>query len=151
MIEIQIILEQLDTTNKELKKTLKRRKEIAIQKNVILYKQVDIEGLLNSRKTGSNDEALIEILEKNSALIKEEKDLKRIQNIQLVTLYEAMEKKKKAMEDKLITEEDKRQMAIRLEERSFEVQKLTNNQLDMITQLIVSNQETNRKDLEIIN
>lgn len=84
-------------------------------------------------------------LEKNSVLTKEAKDLKREQEIQLVTLCEAMEQKKKAMEDKLMAEEEKRQMAIKLEERTFEVHKLTSHQLDMI------NQEANKKDLEITN
>ena len=48
-------------------------------------------------------------------------------------------------------EEDKRQMATRLEEISFQVHKLTNNQLDMMNQLIVTTQEANRKDMEITN
>ena len=55
------------------------------------------------------------------------------------------------MEDELIGKEDKRKITRRLEERSFEVQKLTNNQPNMINQLVISNQEANRKDVEIIN
>lgn len=50
-----------------------------------------------------------------------------------------------------MAEEDKRQMVIRLKDRSFEVQKITNNQLDMINQLIVVTQDAYRKDLEITN
>lgn len=50
-----------------------------------------------------------------------------------------------------MAEEDKRQMVIRLDERTSNVQKLTNNQLDMVNQLPLANQELNIKDLEIAN
>lgn len=50
-----------------------------------------------------------------------------------------------------MVEENKRQMATRLEERSFDVHKLTNNQLDMMNQLLIPNQELNRKEMEITN
>ena len=43
------------------------------------------------------------------------------------------------------------QMIIRLEERSFKLQKLTRNQLDMMNQLIIVTQEAKRKDMEIIS
>ena len=52
--------------------------------------------------------------------------LKREHEIQSVRLCEVTKQKKKVEEDKDLDDEDKRQMAIRLEERSFDVQKLTN-------------------------
>ena len=39
-IEIQLILHQLDEAREELKKSLKRRKEIAIAKNDTQYKEM---------------------------------------------------------------------------------------------------------------
>ena len=45
--------------------------------------------------------------------------------------------------------EDQRSLTSRLEEKTSDVQKLTNTQLDMMNQLMVANQELNRKDIEI--
>lgn len=42
-------------------------------------------------------------------------------------------------------------MARKLEERSFEVQNIINNQLYMINQLVIVNHKENKKDLEITN
>lgn len=42
-------------------------------------------------------------------------------------------------------------MIARLEERSFEVKKITKNKLDIVNNLIVSTQEENKKDMEITN
>ena len=50
-----------------------------------------------------------------------------------------------------MVEEDKRQIVYKLEERSFKVQNITKNYLDMMNQLIIDTQEENRKDLEITN
>ena len=47
-------------------------------------------------------------------------------------------------------EEAKRVLANKLEERLSNVQKLTNTQLDMMNQLMLANQELNRKDIEIV-
>ena len=46
-------------------------------------------------------------------------------------------------------EKDKRTLENRLEERLSDVQKLTNTQLDMMNQLMIANEELNRKDIEI--
>ena len=75
----------------------------------------------------NNDEALKKLLKKNSAKVKEAKDLKIEQETQSITLHEEIKQKKKAMEEKLMVEEEKRMMARRLEKRSIEVQKIINN------------------------
>ena len=62
-----------------------------------------------------------------------------------------IEQKKKVEEDKIMVEEDKRQIATKFEERSSNVQKLTNTHLDMMNHLILTNQELNRRDMEIEN
>ena len=43
MIEIQIILQKLEGEKEELRKSLKKRKEMAIQKNDTLYKEINID------------------------------------------------------------------------------------------------------------
>ena len=59
--------------------------------------------------------------------------------------------KKKIEEDKIMTKEDKRKMVARLEERSFEVQNITKNWLNTMSQLLIANQELKKKDMEITN
>lgn len=55
----------------------------------------------------------------------------------------------KAKEDKVMIEEYKRLLANRLEEKSSNVQKLTNTQINLMNQLMIANQELNRKNIEI--
>ena len=124
---------------------------MAIQLNDNQQIKVDTKGLLDNGKIGNKDEAMIEFLENNSALVKEVKYLKIEQEIKSIALCEAIEQRKKAMANKLMVEEDKRQIASRLEETSFQVHKLTNNQLDMINQKVIANQEANGKDVVITN
>ena len=64
-------------------------------------------------------------------------------------LCEISELKMKVEEDKGMIKEDKRLLANRLEEKSSDVQKLTNTQLDLMNQLILANQELNKKDIKI--
>ena len=59
------------------------------------------------------------------------------------------EQKKKAMEDKAMIEEDKRVLANKLEEKSSELTKISNIQLDTFSQMMNSNYELNVKDIEI--
>lgn len=70
MIEIHIILKQIEGAREELRKSLTKRKEIAIQQNDTQYKEVDTKGLLDNGKTSVNSEAIIKLLEKNSSLRK---------------------------------------------------------------------------------
>ena len=59
------------------------------------------------------------------------------------------EQKKKAIEDKAILEEDKRILANRLEEKSEELSKISNMQLDTLRQIMNAHHELNLKDIEI--
>lgn len=95
-------------------------------------------------RLGENDSTYAQLLEKNIILNEKVKGIKREHEIQLVRLCEVTKKKKKV-------EEDKRKKENRLEERISIVQNLTNTQLDMMNQLVLSNQELNRKHVEIEN
>ena len=59
------------------------------------------------------------------------------------------EQKKKAIEDKAILEEDKRILANRFEEKSEELSKILNHQLDTLSQMMNIHYELNVKDIEI--
>ena len=53
------------------------------------------------------------------------------------------------MEDKVVIEEDKRILSKRLEEKSIELTKISNMQLDTLSQMMNANYELNVKDIEI--
>ena len=71
-----MVLQKLEAAKDELRKTLKRRREISIQLNDTQYIEFDTKGILDSGKTGNNNEAMIKLREKSSALVKEVKDRK---------------------------------------------------------------------------
>ena len=64
-------------------------------------------------------------------------------------LSEIIEKKKRAIEDRAMLEDDKRNLANRLEEKSIELTKISNIQLDTLNQMMNAHHELNMKDIEI--
>lgn len=108
VIDIQLILQQLEIPKKELKKSLKRRKELAIKDTKNYYEEFETEGMFET--INSNDTTFVELLDKNKILKEEVRGLKRKHGIQSVRLCEVTEKKKKVEEDKVVSKEDKRLM-----------------------------------------
>ena len=88
-------------------------------------------------------------MEKNGARIEEVRNLKIDQEIQSVLLCEVIEQKKKAIEDKVMIEDDKRVLTIRLEDKLSEVNMIYHMQLEKLNQVMIANHEINRKDTEI--
>ena len=64
-IEIQLILHQMDEAREELKKSLKRRKEIAIAKNDTQYKEIDTTKLFSNGDSNEFDATIEDLMEKN--------------------------------------------------------------------------------------
>ena len=64
-IEIQLILHQLDQAREELRKSLKRRKEISIAKNDTQYKEIDTTKLFSNGDSNEFDVAIADLMEKN--------------------------------------------------------------------------------------
>ena len=64
-------------------------------------------------------------------------------------LCEVTEQKKRVIEDKVLIEEDKRNLANRLEEKSTKLSRISNIQLDTLSQMMNSHHELNVKDIEI--
>ena len=64
-------------------------------------------------------------------------------------LREVTKQKKKVMEDKAMIEEEKIILTNRLEEKSIELTKISNMQLDTLSQMMYSHHELNVKDIEI--
>lgn len=90
-------------------------------------------------------------MEKNGALNEEVKNLKREQEEKSILLCEITKLKKKAEEDRDMIEEEKIHLVNRIEEKKLDVQKLANMHLDTMNQLMIANQELNRKEIEIKN
>ena len=88
-------------------------------------------------------------MEKNRAQAKEIRNLKLEQESQAILLCEVTKKKKKAIKDKIILEEDKRILANRLEEKLEELSKISNQQLDTLSHMMNIHHELNVKDIEI--
>lgn len=129
-----------------------------IQKNDTQYKEETIEELFDEGRSSESDAIIENLLEKNNTLNEEVISYKIEHEIQVVRLYEvAKEKKKdeedkeKAKDDKEMTNEHKRQLVTRLDERIKEVHNLTHNQFDMLNQFLSANHDIARKELEITN
>ena len=64
-------------------------------------------------------------------------------------LCEIIEQKKRVVEDRAILEDDKRNLANRLEEKSTELTRISNMQMDTLSQMVNIHHELNMKDIEI--
>ena len=88
-------------------------------------------------------------MEKNRVQAEEIKNLKLEQESQAMLLCKVTEQKNKSMEDSAMIEEDKIILDNRLEEKSIELTKISNMQLDTLSQMMNSHHELNVKDIEI--
>ena len=102
-----------------MRKSLKRRKEITIAENDTQYKEIDTAKVFANRHFKEFDVAIVELMEKNRAQVEEIKTLKIEQESQAMMLCEMIEHKKRVIEDKTMLEEDKRNLANRLEQKSI--------------------------------
>ena len=73
-------------------------------------------------------------MEKNRVQAEEIRSLKMEHESQAIMLCEITEQKKRAVEDKIMLEDDKRNLANRLEEKSIELARISNMQMDTLTQ-----------------
>ena len=75
-IEIKLILHQLDKEREELKKYLKRRKEIAIAENETQYIEMYTTKIFANEDSNEFDAIVADLMEKNRAQAKEIINLK---------------------------------------------------------------------------
>ena len=64
-------------------------------------------------------------------------------------ICEITEQKKRAVDDKVVMENDKRNLANRLEEKCTELTRISNMQMDTLAQMMNLHHELNMKDIEI--
>ena len=79
-----------------------------------------------NRDTKEFDVVIEYLMEKNRDQVEEIRSLKIEQESQAMMLCEVIEQKKRAIEDKAMIEDDKRNLANRLEERSIELARVSN-------------------------
>ena len=101
--------------------------------------------------TSEFDTTVADLVEKNGALTKKVRNLKVKQEVQSIFLCEVTEKKKKAEEDKVMIEDEKRIVTKRLEEKTLEVNRISHMQLETMNQMIIFNDKLNENDNEITN
>ena len=148
-IEIKLILHQLNEAREELKKSLNRRKEISIEENDTHYREMDTTKLFANGDSNQFDAVVEDLMEKNRTQVEEIRNLKLEQESQAIFLCEVTKQKKKAMKYKAMIEEEKRVLSNILEDKSSELTKISNMQLDTLSQMMNANYELNVKDTEI--
>ena len=88
-------------------------------------------------------------MEKNRVQAEEIRSLKMEHESQAMMLCEITEQKKREIEDKVMLEDEKINLANRLEEKSTELARISNMQMDTLTQQMNLHHELNMKDIEI--
>ena len=115
---MQPALHSIEEAREELRKSLKRRKDIVIAKNYIHYKDIDATQVFSNGDSKEFDAAIAELMEKDRAQEKEIRSLKMEQKSKSMMLCEITEQKKRAIEERAMLENDKINLANILEEKS---------------------------------
>ena len=76
VIDVHLALHELEEAREELRKSLKRRKEIAIAENDNHYKDIDTTEVFAKGDTKDFDAAIAELMEKNIVQAKKIRSLK---------------------------------------------------------------------------
>ena len=149
VIDVQLALHSLEEFRNKLRNSLKKRKDLAIFENDIHYKEIDTTNIFSNGDTKEFDAAIAELMEKNKVQAEEIKSLKMEHESQAIMICEITEQKKRAVEDKVMMENDKRNLANRLEEKCTELTRISNMQMDTLAQMMNLHHELNVKDIEI--
>ena len=139
----------MNKAREDLKKSLRRRKDIAIEENDTHYQEINTTKLFVDENTSEFDATVVDLMEENRTLPEEIRNIKIEKESQAILLCEVTEQKKKAMEDKIMIEDDERFLTRKLEEESLEINKIAHIQLETMNQVMISNHEINSKDIEI--
>ena len=82
--------------------------------------------MFNNGDSKDFDAAIVELMEKNRAKVEEIRSLKMEQESQVMMLCEITKQKKREVEDRTMLEDDKRNLAKKLKEKSIELTKISN-------------------------
>ena len=89
--DVHLALHKLEEAREELRKSLKRRKDIAIAENYIHYKDIDTTQVFANGDSKEFDIAITELMEMNRAQAEEIRSLKIEQESQAMMLCEITE------------------------------------------------------------
>ena len=106
VIDMQLALHRVEEAREELRKSIKRRKEIAIAENDIHYKAFDTTQVFVNEDSKEFDVVIEKLMEKNRAQVEEIRSLKMEQESQAMMLCKITKQKKRAIEDRSILEDD---------------------------------------------
>ena len=146
---MQLALHKVEEPREELRKSLIRRKDMAMVDNDIYYKEIDTTEVFAKGDSKEFDATIAELMEKNKIQAEEIRSLKIEHESQAMMLCEITEQKIRAVEDRAMLEDDKRNLANRLEEKSTELTKISNMQMDTLSQIMNTHHELNMKDIKI--
>ena len=149
VIDVQLALHKVEEAREELRKSLKRRKDMAIIENDIHYKEINTTKVFSKGDSKEFDATIEKVMEKNRIQVEKIRSLKKEHESQAMMLCEITEQKKKAVEDRAMLEDDKRNLANRLEEKSTKLTRISNIQMDTLSQMMNIHHELNMKDIEI--
>lgn len=113
------------------------------------YKEIHTTKLFADGNSYESNVAIVDLMEKIRAQVEEIRNLKLEQESQVILLCEVTKQKKKVVEEKVMIEEDKRGLSNRLEEKSTKLSRISNMQLDTLSQMMNAPHELNVKDIEI--
>ena len=149
VIDVQLALHRVEEAREELRKSLKRRKDKAIVDNDIQYKEIDTTKLFSKGDSKEFDEEITKLMEKNRVQEEEIKYLKMEHESQVMMICEITKQKKREVEDRFVLEHDKRNLVNKLEEKSTKLTRISNMQMDTLSQMMNNHHELNMKDIEI--
>ena len=133
MTDVHLALHSLEEALEELRKSSKRRKDIVIAENDTHYKEIDTTKVFSNVDSKELDATIVELMEKNRAQVEEIRILNLEQESQAIMLCEVTKQKKKAIEDKAMIEDDKRNLTNILEKKTIKFEKITNMQLETLS------------------
>ena len=99
---------------------------MAIVDNDIYYKEIDTTEVFAKGDSKEFDAAIAKLMEKNRIHVKEIRSLKIEHESQAMMLCEITKQKKRAVEDRAMVEDDKRNPANRLEEKFTKLTRISN-------------------------
>ena len=114
---------------------------MAIAENDIHYKDIATTQVFANGDSKEFDAAIEKLMEKNIAQEEEIRSLKMEQESQAMMLCEITKQKKREIEERAMLEDEKRNLANKLEEKSTELIKISNIQLDTLSQMMNAHHE----------
>ena len=120
-IDIQLLLHQLKDSRDILLQSMKKRKDMAIQSNESNFKEEETTRLFDNGNPSECDTTIVGLMEKNNTLKEEVTNLKREHEMQAIRLCEETEQRKKAIEDKVMIEDDMKMLRNRFDKNMSNV------------------------------